>query len=125
MEKMKLSEKDKLFVERLRELADEQALWVEYVKRSPGYFVLRGNYGGRICRHFGMTRQGVRWRFWRLFNDIYIAAYETILFVERSFGSSLRQNAMEIARERFRIRQELLQDPYFKEANTYRNENKG
>lgn len=120
---MKLTEKDKLFVEQLRELVEQDVLWIEYLAASPGYFVLRGNYGARVYRHFSMTRQGVRWRFWRLFNDIYVAAYETILFVERNFGSALRQSAMQIARDRFRIRQELLQDPYFKEANTYRNEN--
>ncbi len=121
---MKLTEKDKQFVERLKELVDEGVLWIEHVSRSPGYFVLRGNYGARIAREFGMTRQGVRWRFWRLFNDIYVAAYETILFVERSFGSQLRDGAMDIARERFRVRQELLKEPLFKEGNAYRGQNK-
>ena len=120
---MKLSEKDKLFIERLKELVDEQKLWIDYAKRSPAHFVLRGNYGEHVEKKFGMTRQGVRWRFWRLFNDIYIAAYTTILFVERHFGPELRKTAMEIARERFRERQDLLQDPYNKEANPYRHEN--
>ena len=120
---MKLSEKDKQFVERLKELVDDGTLWIERVRAAPGYMVLRGNYGARISKKFGMTRQGVRWRFWRLFNEIYVAAYETILFVERNFGSGLRQDAMDIARERFRIRQEMLKNPQFKEANDYRGQN--
>ncbi len=41
--------------------------------------VLRGTYGGKVHEAFRMTRQGVRWRFWRLFNDIYVSAFETIL----------------------------------------------
>ena len=51
-----------------------------------------------------MTRQGVRWRFWRLFNDIYVSAFETILFVELAFGSQLRGLAIRISKERFAIR---------------------
>ncbi len=120
---MKLTEKDKQFIERLKELTDPGVLWIEPVRVPPGYFVLRGNYGASISKKFGMTRQGVRWRFWRLFNDIYVSAYETILFVERNFGVALRHEAMGIARERYRIRQELLKNPQFKEANTYRGKN--
>ena len=120
---MKLTEKDRQFIERLKELVDEGVLWIEHVSRSPGYFVLRGNYGVRIAKKFGMTRQGVRWRFWRLFNEIYVASYETILFVERNFGAHLREGAMAIARERFRVRQEMLKEPYFKEGNAYRSKN--
>jgi hypothetical protein len=118
-----LTEKDKQFLDRLRELVEEGALWIEHVPRSPGYLVLRGNYGARIAQEFGMTRQGVRWRFWRLFNDIYVSAYETILFVERTFGPRLREGAMSIARDRYRVRQEMLKEPLFKEGNAYRKQN--
>jgi len=66
--------------------------------------VLRGTYGEKTHRTFRMTRQGVRWRFWRLFNDIYVSAFETILFVELAFGSQLRGPAIRISKERFAIR---------------------
>jgi len=116
---MKLTEKDKQFVERLKELVDKKILWIEYVAGSPGHFVLRGNYGTLISKKFGISRQGVRWRFWKLMNAAYISAYECVLFVEKNFGPQLRQDAMEIARQRFQLRQEMLKDPFFKEANTY------
>jgi len=35
-----------------------------------------------------MSRQGVRWRFYRLFNEVYIEAYEIIFFVESNLGQS-------------------------------------
>jgi len=98
---------------------EEGILWIERVPANPGYFVLRGNYGTYVSRKFGISRQGVRWRFWRLFNDMYISAYETILFVEGSFGTNLRQGAMATARERFLRRQQLLDDPLFRAANSY------
>ena len=122
--KMKLTEKDKQFIERLKELVDQRTLWIERVSVSPGYFVLRGNYGVRISEKFGLSRQGVRWRFWRLFNEIYVSAYETILFVERNFGPELRRDAMAIAREHFQMRQEILKDPFFKEATPYHGKDK-
>ena len=122
--KMNLTEKDKQFIERLKELVDERAVWIERVHSSPGYFVLRGNYGEHISKKFGMTRQGVRWRFWRVFNDVYIQSYLSILCVEKNFGTQLRHDAMEIARERFRLRQEMLKDPFYKEANSYRGKDK-
>ncbi|MBL7223551.1 MAG: hypothetical protein ISS72_06850 [Candidatus Brocadiae bacterium] len=56
-----------------------------------------------------MTRQGVRWRFWRLFNDIYVSAFETILFVEKTFGTHLRDHAVRISKERWQLRQEATQ----------------
>ena len=73
---MKLNEKDKSFLERLKQLIDQDAVWIERTFESPLYFVLRGNYGDRVERLFKLTRQGVRWRFWRLFNDIYVSAYD-------------------------------------------------
>jgi hypothetical protein len=54
-----------------------------------------------------MTRQGVRWRFQRLFNEIYVSAYETIYWIESQFGTALRQDALAIARERIRDRKNL------------------
>jgi len=116
---MKLTEKDKQFIERLKDLVDQRKLWIECVSGKPGYFVLRGNYGTHISRKFGVSRQGVRWRFWKLMNGAYISAYETILFLEKNFGAQLRQDAMKIAQQRFQLRQEMLRDPFFKEANTY------
>ncbi len=69
--------------------------------------ILRGTYGEKIHKAFRMTRQGVRWRFWRLFNDdIYVSAFETILFVERMFGTQFREHAIRISKERYALRQE-------------------
>jgi len=48
------------------------------------------------------------WRFWRLFNDIYISAFETILFIERVFGTQLREHAIRISKERYALRQETV-----------------
>jgi len=121
---MKLTEKDRQFVERLKELVDSKALWIEYVQRNPSYFVLRGNYGSHVSEKFNISRQGVRWRFWRVFNEMYVSAYETILFVEKNFGTQLRPDAMTIAQQRFRLRQEMLRDPFFREANSYHGKNK-
>ena len=74
---------------------------------SPSYMVLRGTYGEKIHRAFRMTRQGVRWRFWRPLNDIYVSAFETILFLERNFGAQLREHAIRISKERYALRQEM------------------
>jgi len=38
--------------------------------------VLRGTYGEKVYGAFRMTREGVRWRFWRLFNDIYVSVFD-------------------------------------------------
>ena len=67
---MKLTEKDKFFLEKLRRLVDEKNLWIEKKQGMPGYFVLRGNYGDKIDEAFEMTRQGVRWRFHHIFSHI-------------------------------------------------------
>jgi hypothetical protein len=98
---MKLTMKDKAFLDRLRALLEERELSVEIKECGRKRFVLRRNYGSRIEVSFGMTRQGVRWRFQRLFNDIYVNAYLTILWVEANFGTDLRLMAMDIARERY------------------------
>jgi len=101
---MKLTVKDKAFLERLKPLFSSKDLKVELKKDGFKRLVLRQNYGEKIDSCFNMTRQGVRWRFQRLFNEIYVNAYETIYFVESLFGTELRQKALEIARERVELR---------------------
>jgi len=116
---MKLNQKDVEFLERLIQLIDQDEVWIERTFDSPAHFVLRGNYGARVERRFKLTRQGVRWRFGRLFNEIYVSAYETIIFIEKQLGTSFRQDALVIANDRFVRRQRALKDLSFKEANTY------
>jgi hypothetical protein len=58
---------------------------------------------------FGMTRQGVRWRFQRLFNEIYVHAYITICWVESNFGTELREKALAIARERLELQKRRIE----------------
>lgn len=55
-----------------------------------------------------MFRQGVRWRFYRLFNQVYVEAFETILFLEKAFGTQLREYAIRISKEQYALRQEVL-----------------
>ncbi len=83
-------------------------MWVELKPGQPSHMVLRGTYGEKVYRAFRMTRQGVRWRFWRIYNDIYISAFEAILFVETTFGTQLREHAIRISKERYALRQEAL-----------------
>ena len=101
---MKLTQKDKEFLERLKQLLDSKDLSVEM--KDDGYkrLVLRQNYGDKIETTFRLSRQGVRWRFWRLFNDVYVSAYETIYMIESQFGTQLRQQALAIAKERVEMR---------------------
>ena len=106
---MKLTEKDREFLQQLRRLMDSKDLSVELKRDKPSCMVLRGTYGERIHRAFHMSRQGVRWRFQRLFNDIYVSAFETILMIEKSFGPHLRDNAIQISKERHALRQEMAQ----------------
>ena len=121
---MNLTEKDKEFLERLRELIDAEEVWVDSTHEVTSRFVLRGNYGDRVESKFGLTRQGVRWRFQRLFNEIYVSAYTTILFIEKHLGTALRDDVLRIAHERFVARQQMLENMTFKEANAYRGKNK-
>ncbi len=93
-------------METLKELMDSKDLWVELKPDRPSRMILRGAYGEKIHDAFRMTRQGVRWRFWRLFNDIYVSAFETILFLEKAFGPELREHAIRISKERYHLRQE-------------------
>jgi hypothetical protein len=105
---MKLTEKDKAFLETLKQLMESRDLYVELKSDQPSGMVLRGTYGEKVRKAFTMTRQGVRWRFWRLFNDIYVSAFETILFIEKVFGTELREHAIRISRERYALRQEAI-----------------
>ena len=70
--------------------------------------VLKGTYGEKIHKTFGVTRQGVRWRFQHIFGEIYIQAFETILFIEKNFGTQLRDHAIRISRQKYTLRQEIL-----------------
>lgn len=85
---------------------DSKHLWVELRPGQPNSMILKGTYGEHIDRCFHMTRQGVRWRFQRVFSQIYVSAFETILMIERDFGSQLRDHAIRISRERYALRQE-------------------
>ena len=51
---MKLTEKDAEFLARLRALLDEKELHIELRQDGFRRFVLRQNYGDKICKHFGM-----------------------------------------------------------------------
>ena len=113
---MKLTQKDHEFLETLKRLMESKDLWVEFEAGRPGYMVLRGTYGDKVHQAFRMTRQGVRWRFQRLFNDVYVSAFETILFIEKIFGPQLREHAVRISQERYTLRQEHRQ-PIFQSAH--------
>jgi hypothetical protein len=105
---MRLTLKDKDFLERLRILMDSKDLAIELKYGGFKRFVLRQNYGDKIENAFKMTRQGVRWRFQRLFNEIYVNAYLAIFWIESNFGTELRQKALEIAIERVEFRKKAL-----------------
>ena len=105
-------------METLKKLMDSRDLSVELKSGKPSYMVLRGTYGEKVYEAFRMTRQGVRWRFWRLFNDIYVSAFETILFVETTFGTRLREYAIRISKERYALRQEI-ENTSFENADEY------
>ena len=108
---MKLTQKDKEFLETLKRLLESEDLSVEFKPGRPGYMVLRGTYGERIHQAFRMTRQGVRWRFARIM-DQYISSFESILFIERIFGTQLREHAIRISKERYALRQQIAEDGF-------------
>jgi len=91
---------------------ESEELSVEFKPGKPSYMVLKGTYGERIYQAFRMTRQGVRWRFQRLFNDIYVSSFETILFIEKTFGTQLREHAIRISRERYELRQQITENGF-------------
>lgn len=100
---MALTRKDKEYLSELRRLMDEKQLRVELKDDSRLRLVLRQNYGDKIAKTFGVTRQGVRWRFNHVFNDLYVNALVTLLLVESQFGTELRQQAMAVARRRVKL----------------------
>ena len=89
---------------------ESKDLWVELRPDRPSYMVLKGTYGEKIHQAYGATRQGVRWRFGRIYNDIYVSAFETILFIEKAFGTQLREHAIRISQERYALRQEIAKN---------------
>ena len=109
---MKLTQKDKDFIENLKALCDSKDLSIELVDDGVKRLVLRQNYGDKIDSVFKMSRQGVRWRFQRLFNEIYVSSYETIYFVETLFGPELRQHAIDIAKQRVELRKKALKEGF-------------
>jgi hypothetical protein len=109
---MKLTAKDKEFLEKLRKLMESKDLWVELKPDRPSYMVLKGTYGEKIHKTFRMTRQGVRWRFYRLFNQVYVEAFETILFLETVFGTQLRDYAVRISKERYEVSRDILNEGF-------------
>ena len=106
---MKLTQKDRDFWERLKMLLESKDLSVEMKEDGYKRLVLKQNYGTKIESCFKMTRPGVRWRFHRLFNDIYVDAYSTIYLIESQFGTQLRQQALAIAKEQVEMRKRYQQ----------------
>ena len=86
---------------------DSKDLCVELKPDRPSRMVLKGTYGEKIHKTFGVTRQGVRWRFQHIFGKIYVEAFEAILFIEKNFGPQLRDHAIRISKERYALRQEI------------------
>ena len=109
---MKLTEKDKTFLENLKELMESKDLWVELKPDRPSYMVLKDTYGEMLHKTFRMTRQGVRWRFQRLLNHVYVEAFATILLIEKTFGAQLRDHAVRISKERYEMRRKILNEGF-------------
>ena len=101
---MKLTEKDKDFIEKLKVMLESKELSIELIDDGLLRLVLRQNYGDKIESEFKMTRQGVRWRFHRLFNELYLNAYLTIFWIESNFGIGLREKIIRIAKQHVELR---------------------
>lgn len=86
---MKFTLKDKDFLEKLKALVEAKDLSIDLKQDGLKRLVLRQNYGDKIEAEFGMTRQGVRWRFQRLLNGVYVEAYEVLYYIESNFGTNL------------------------------------
>ena len=114
---MKLTEKDKEFLSKLKDLVESRDLWIDLKIDRPSYMILKGTYGKKVHSVFQMSRQGVRWRFQRVFGDIYVSAFESILTIEKTFGTGLRQHAVKISRQRYQLRQYILSHQAFKSAD--------
>ena len=87
---------------------ESKDMWVELKPDSPSRMILKGTYGEKIHKTFGVTRQGVRWRFQHIFGSAYIAAFETVLAIEKIFGTQLREYAIRISKERYTLRWEAI-----------------
>lgn len=96
---MKLTEKDIAFLATLKRLMDHADL---RVSRREERLILRKNYGDHIKTNFRMTRQGVRWRFQRTM-DMYISAFQTILLIEQTLGTEVRELAIAASRARHHL----------------------
>ena len=96
----------------MKKLMDSKDLKVQLAPGEPSRMVLKGTYGENIHKTFGVTRQGVRWRFQHLFGQAYIQSFETIMFIEKIFGSQLRDYAIRISKERYALRQKALQPDF-------------
>ena len=101
---MKLTEKDKDFIEKLKSLVESRDLSIELIDDGLLRLVLRQNYGDKIESEFKMTRQGVRWRFHRLFNEVYLNAYLSIFWIESNFGVGLREKVIRLAKQQIELR---------------------
>lgn len=101
-----------MFLKNLKILMESKDLWVELKPNRPSYMVLKGTYGEKIHKTFRMTRQGVRWRFQRLFCHVYVEAFETILMIEKVFGTQLRERAIKISKERDALGQEIMKEEF-------------
>ena len=97
---------------------DSKELKVQLAPGEPSHMVLKGTYGERIHKTFGVTRQGVRWRFQHLFGNAYIRAFETIMFIEKIFGTQLREYAVRISKERYRLRQKAQRSGFEERTNS-------
>ena len=106
---MKLTEKDDEFLRRLKVLLEKKDLDIEFKVNGLKRLVLKKNYGTKIESAFGLSRQGIRWRFKRVFNEIYVSAYLTIYWIESQFGIELRQKAIAIAKEQIELRRKAIQ----------------
>ena len=111
---MKLTLKDKDFLEKLKSLLQSKDLRVGLKEDGIKRFVLHRNYGDKIESEFNLTRQGIRWRFKRIFDEIYVDSYLAILWIESNFGTQLRKMAMEIARERVEQRKKAQKEENFR-----------
>ena len=113
-----ISEKDKVFLEKLKKLMDSKDLRVELRSGQPSYMILKGTYGEKVHKTFGVTRQGVRWRFHHLFGKKYIESFETIMFIEKIFGTELREYAIRISKERYALRQKAQHSGFEDRVNS-------
>ena len=96
----------------LKKLIESKDLTVQLKPGNPSYMVLKGTYGEKIHKTFGVTRQGIRWRFQSLFGRKYVEAFETIIFIEKIFGTQLRDYAIRISKERYILKQKAAQTTF-------------